>query len=87
MSPPDFSGTYGSLLVGGLVAAVLYGITALQTVVYCQHSATRDGWLIKITVGSLWLVDTFDMAAISQLIYWYLITNFGNPSSFSQPVV
>ncbi|EKM52979.1 uncharacterized protein PHACADRAFT_259153 [Phanerochaete carnosa HHB-10118-sp] len=87
MPPLDLNGTFGALLIGALVAAVLYGITVLQTVVYYQHSAAQDGWLVRAAVGSLWLVDTLDTALLSHIIYWYLVTNFGSSSALMKPLV
>ncbi|KAJ3549771.1 hypothetical protein NM688_g5144 [Phlebia brevispora] len=69
--------TIGAVLIGGVFSAVFYGITASQTAVYYQR-AQADPLIIKLVVGVLWILDTFDMCLISHTLYWYLITNYGN---------
>jgi hypothetical protein len=32
------------------------------------------------------LMDTFDMALVGHIIYWYSVTNYGRPSSLAKPV-
>ncbi|KAI0343829.1 hypothetical protein BDW22DRAFT_1211507 [Trametopsis cervina] len=80
----DPGNTIGALLIGGLVSAILYGITSTQTVVYYQR-APNDWWLVKLTVPLLWCLDTLDMCLIFHILYWYLITNYGDPTSLSDP--
>jgi len=77
--------TIGSLLVGGLVSAVLFGITTTQTFVYYQKAA-GDLILIKGVVTILWMLDAFDMCLITHILYWYLIKNYGNPLALQNPV-
>ncbi|KAI0683274.1 hypothetical protein BC835DRAFT_1423455 [Cytidiella melzeri] len=87
MSFPGFDAghTIGVLLIGGLVSAILYGITSTQTVVYFQYGRS-DWWLVKVTVSVLWVLDTFDMCLIFHILYWYLIINYGNPLSLANPI-
>ncbi|GJE92488.1 hypothetical protein PsYK624_086420 [Phanerochaete sordida] len=77
--------TIGALLLGGLVSAMLYGITSTQTAVYYQREH-GDRLLVKGVVLILWLLDSFDMALICHILYWYLINNYGNPLSLAVPV-
>ncbi|KIP02760.1 hypothetical protein PHLGIDRAFT_122186 [Phlebiopsis gigantea 11061_1 CR5-6] len=85
--PPslNLNATVGAILVGGLITAVLYGITLLQTVFYYQHSQ-RDGWGVKSAVFVLWALDTFDMCLIGHTLYFYMVINYGNPSVLAAPV-
>ena len=32
------------------------------------------------------LLDSFDMALIFHILYWYLINNYGNPLSLADPI-
>jgi hypothetical protein len=32
------------------------------------------------------LMDTFDMALVGHVVYWYSVTNYGQPSSLAKPV-
>ncbi|KAJ3554860.1 hypothetical protein NM688_g2885 [Phlebia brevispora] len=72
--------TVGALLMGGLISAVLYGITSTQTMVYHQR-AHSDHLHIKLAVYALWVLDTFDMCLIVHVLYWYLVTHYGNNSA------
>lgn len=102
--PPslNLNATVGAILVGGLIAAVLYGITLLQTAFYYQHSQ-RDDWGVKSAVFVLWstsslcagdillmplirALDTFDMCLIGHTLYFYMVINYGNPSVLAAPV-
>lgn len=47
------AGELGSLLIGGLVAAMLYGVTTLQTYVYYMHYS-EDASAVKFLVGAVW---------------------------------
>jgi hypothetical protein len=52
-NPPaafHFDNTLGALLIGGLLAAVLYGITCTQTFVYLQHQPGQK-WRFKLFVS------------------------------------
>ncbi|KAI0345832.1 hypothetical protein BDW22DRAFT_1353443 [Trametopsis cervina] len=69
--------TIGALLLGGLVAAILYGITSMQTAVFYQQ-AHADNWMIKLGVPVLWCLSTMDIGLIAHFLYFYLINNFGN---------
>ncbi|CDO74087.1 hypothetical protein BN946_scf185043.g137 [Trametes cinnabarina] len=39
----------------------------------------RDPWHIKLLVTAVWTTDTIHQALISHSVYWYLITEYGNP--------
>jgi len=75
----------GALLVGGLIAAVFWGVTSAQTFVYFQRSA-NDRISLKIFVAFLWVLDTLDACLTSHILYYYLILNFMNPVAIAAPV-
>ncbi|KAI6006509.1 hypothetical protein F5J12DRAFT_831184 [Pisolithus orientalis] len=50
-------GEFGVMLVGGLVSAMLYGITILQTYVYYMHYS-EDSSIMKFIVAAIWILDT-----------------------------
>ncbi|GJE99485.1 hypothetical protein PsYK624_157490 [Phanerochaete sordida] len=87
MPPLDVNGTFGALLIGMIVTSILYGITVLQSFTYYQTCAEGDGRVTKSAVALLWLVDTFDMALLSHVLYFYIVTNFGNFAALAGPVV
>ncbi|KAI0087153.1 hypothetical protein BDY19DRAFT_304374 [Irpex rosettiformis] len=85
--PPNFDANtaVGALLVGGLISAILFGITSTQSWVYYQ-TYREDHWRLKTVVATLWTLDTFDMCLIFHMLYWYLITSYSNPQILQQPV-
>ncbi|KAI0049363.1 hypothetical protein FA95DRAFT_1677629 [Auriscalpium vulgare] len=68
----------GALLIGGLVSGVLFGITCMQSYTYFDRYP-GDRWHLKTFVGALWVLDAFDFALTSDILYWYLVTNYTNP--------
>ncbi|TBU53498.1 hypothetical protein BD310DRAFT_829972 [Dichomitus squalens] len=72
--------TYGALFIGVLVSAVLFGLTMLQVFVYFQHYPADRRWR-KVAVFWLWFLDAFHFSLSAHFIYFYLVTNFDNPSA------
>ncbi|EPT00014.1 hypothetical protein FOMPIDRAFT_1060560 [Fomitopsis schrenkii] len=70
--------TYGAVVIGAFLAAVLFGITNLQTFIYFQRYPSDRLWN-KISVCWLWLLDAVHLALCVHMVYWYLVTNFLNP--------
>ncbi|KAI6158133.1 hypothetical protein BKA82DRAFT_4067276 [Pisolithus tinctorius] len=84
-------GGFGSTLIGGLVSAMLYGITTLQTYVYFMYYS-EDASTVKFLVAAIWALDTLHVSFMCHLLYYYLIINYGVPTSleyiiWSSPVV
>lgn len=78
--------TFGSLLIGLMISAVIYGITLSQTVTYYRQSGLKDPRFLKIIVLVLWAFDTLHLILCIITVYWYLITNFSNPSALTKTV-
>ncbi|KAI6003044.1 hypothetical protein EDD15DRAFT_1454848 [Pisolithus albus] len=68
--------TTGATLIGGLVSAMLYGITTLQTYVYYMHYSEDDS-TTKFIVAIVWVMDTLHVSFTCHMLYYYLITNYG----------
>ncbi|PBK81080.1 hypothetical protein ARMGADRAFT_1171554 [Armillaria gallica] len=75
--PPSISGTLGALYIGATIAAVLYGITNLQGVVYYRRYP-NDWWVYRYSVGFLWALDTVHVALSTYAVYFFLIHFFGD---------
>ncbi|TFK73585.1 hypothetical protein BDN72DRAFT_834455 [Pluteus cervinus] len=75
--------TYGSAFIGLIAAAVLYGVTLLQTYLYYRRYP-RDSVVVKIMVFILWLLDTTHLVLCIIAIYWYLVTNFSNEDALDR---
>ncbi|KIK28346.1 hypothetical protein PISMIDRAFT_674077 [Pisolithus microcarpus 441] len=76
MAIPD---GFGSALMGGLVSTLLYGITNLQIYLYFMHY--EDGLAMKVLVSVIWILDTLHISFVCHILYYYLITNYGVPTS------
>lgn len=76
MAIPD---GFGSALMGGLVSTLLYGITNLQIYLYFMHY--EDGLSMKVLVSVIWILDTLHISFVCHILYYYLITNYGVPTS------
>ncbi|KAK0221302.1 hypothetical protein IW262DRAFT_1459473 [Armillaria fumosa] len=74
---PSVSETLGALYVGAIIAAVLYGITNVQGVVYYRRYP-NDWWVYRYSVGLLWVLDTIQVALSTYAIYFFLIHFFGD---------
>ncbi|KAI6158163.1 hypothetical protein BKA82DRAFT_996579 [Pisolithus tinctorius] len=70
---------FGSALIGGLVSAMLYGITTLQTYSYFMHY--EDGLTMKYLVTVIRILDTLHASFVCHILYYYLIINYGVPTS------
>ncbi|KAH0588393.1 hypothetical protein H2248_004247 [Termitomyces sp. 'cryptogamus'] len=67
----------GALLIGFLLAAVLYGVSTLQTYLY-WFNYPKDRAETKVLVAAVWMLDTTHTVLMSICLYYYLVTNYGN---------
>ncbi|KIK13256.1 hypothetical protein PISMIDRAFT_688877 [Pisolithus microcarpus 441] len=68
-------GGFGSILLEGLVSAMLYGVTILQTYMYFMHYS-EDASATKFLVVAVCILDTLHISFICHALYHYLITNY-----------
>ncbi|KAF7303645.1 hypothetical protein MIND_00593800 [Mycena indigotica] len=84
---PAVDNTLGALLVGGLVATALWGVTCVQTFsFFLRVGADPTRRLQKSLVAILWVLDTFDTVLNGHILYFYLITNYFAPQTILFPV-
>lgn len=74
----------GAGFLGNVSAAILYGITCVQTYLYFKRSQD-DPFYLKASVSVLWVLDSLHLALITYSIYTYAVTNFGNPLILETP--
>ncbi|KAI0356730.1 hypothetical protein OH77DRAFT_1423700 [Trametes cingulata] len=74
--------TMGPLLIGVILAAIMYGVSCSQMYYYFTRYP-RDPWSIKLLVMAVWTTDSIHQALISHSVYWYLITEYGNPTALT----
>ncbi|KAI6149543.1 hypothetical protein BKA82DRAFT_4130421, partial [Pisolithus tinctorius] len=73
-------GGFGSILIGALMSALLYGVTNLQTYVYYMHYS-EDASTTKVLVAAVWVLDTLHVVFVCHMVYYYLITSYGVPTN------
>jgi hypothetical protein len=69
--------TFGALLVGGLVAAVLSGVVDVQCFAYFKFYPS-DFTRIKVLVTIVWLLDFGHTIFVSSSLWDYFIVHFGD---------
>ncbi|KAI0340062.1 hypothetical protein BDW22DRAFT_1360565 [Trametopsis cervina] len=69
--------TLGVILVTGILCAVLYGVTTVQTFIYHQHSK-HDPRMLKHSITFLWILDTVTFIFMTHYLYHYCVLNFAN---------
>ncbi|KAH8110200.1 hypothetical protein DFH11DRAFT_1622820 [Phellopilus nigrolimitatus] len=74
----------GAAFIGLIVAAILFGVTNIQALMYYQNYG-RDPRYMKWAIGFLWLLDALHLALISHVLYFYLVTNFTNLLIITDP--
>ncbi|KAK0488414.1 hypothetical protein IW261DRAFT_1602347 [Armillaria novae-zelandiae] len=67
----------GAIYVGATIAAVFYGITILQTVIYYKLYPD-DPWIFRYAVAVLWILDTLHVILTTHALYFYMIESFGD---------
>ncbi|KAJ6465392.1 hypothetical protein C8R45DRAFT_1023022 [Mycena sanguinolenta] len=67
--------TMGSMLLGVIVSAVLYGISLLQCLFYFTRYG-RDPLYLKILVVTTVFLDTLHLSLVIHTVYHYLISNY-----------
>lgn len=72
--------TFGATFIGTIVATLLYGIMTLQTYIYWARYV-NDSTFDRMFVLVLWIVDTFQLVCICHMEYYYVITNYANPTA------
>lgn len=76
----DIHDTFGAGFIGGMVTAILYGITTLQTYLYYVYYP-KDTNSLKALVAVIWVIDTLHVSLMCHALYYYLVTNFGDPAN------
>ncbi|KAJ7145562.1 hypothetical protein C8R44DRAFT_755524 [Mycena epipterygia] len=68
---------FATSFIGFAVATTAYGICVLQCYLYF-HNYPKDSICLKITVGTLWILDTLSTMMVAHSLYTYFVLNFGN---------
>ncbi|KAI6019665.1 hypothetical protein F5J12DRAFT_481376 [Pisolithus orientalis] len=74
-------GGFGTTFIGGLVSIMLYGITILQ-----GRFTRNDAAIMKLIATAVWTLDTLHSLFVCDVLYYYLVTNYGVPTSLDYSV-
>ncbi|KAF9512081.1 hypothetical protein BS47DRAFT_1383140 [Hydnum rufescens UP504] len=73
---------FGGSFFGNLLTAFCFGVLTAQTSSY-YHTFPNDATPLKLVVGFLWALDAFQLACVTQSLYWWFVKNYYNPVSLS----
>ncbi|PBK63024.1 hypothetical protein ARMSODRAFT_963556 [Armillaria solidipes] len=76
-SPTSLGNTLGALYVGATIAAIFFGITNLQTLIYYKRYP-NDWWIYRYSIALLWVLDALHVALSTHALYCLLIDWYGN---------
>ncbi|KAI1792960.1 hypothetical protein LXA43DRAFT_300493 [Ganoderma leucocontextum] len=74
--------TVGVLLISVVLSGALWGVFCSQ-VLYYYIRYPGDPLSIKLLVGAVTASDTIHQGLITHSIYWYLVTEYGNPNALA----
>ncbi|PBK84139.1 hypothetical protein ARMGADRAFT_1088606 [Armillaria gallica] len=69
--------TLGALYVGTTIAAILFGITNLQMLIYYKRYPD-DLRIYRYSVAILWVLDAFHVALSTHMLYFYMVDMYGD---------
>ncbi|PBK91739.1 hypothetical protein ARMGADRAFT_1064219 [Armillaria gallica] len=72
MSDPLYASTIGAFHIGATLAAILFGVTNLQAVIYYKKYR-NDWWFYKSAVALLWALDALHVGLSTQVLYTCLV--------------
>jgi hypothetical protein len=80
---PSLFPTWGITLIGATFSTILYGVVCLQTFLYYRQWH-KDNWFVKLLVGVVFFLDTFNQVQVTYMVYHYFVLNFANPLALHQ---
>ncbi|KAG0696992.1 hypothetical protein DFH29DRAFT_948667 [Suillus ampliporus] len=82
----DLGNTYGTLFIGAIFAALLFGLTNIQAFIYLQTHAGKWTNFYNLVVFWLWILDALHLALIVHCVYYYLVSNYADVSVLTEVV-
>ncbi|KAG2355651.1 hypothetical protein BDR07DRAFT_1364994 [Suillus spraguei] len=82
----DIGDTFGALFIGVIIAAVLFGLSNVQTFIYFQTYRDTGMTFFKLAVIYLWIFDALHLALIIHCMYYYLVINYANVNALTEIV-
>ncbi|KAK0200706.1 hypothetical protein DFS33DRAFT_1354270 [Desarmillaria ectypa] len=69
---PLLGATFGVILVGAILSAILFGVSNLQSVWYFKQYP-NDWWFYRVAVAVIWVLDALDVAISTHALYFLLV--------------
>ncbi|KAK0457007.1 uncharacterized protein EV420DRAFT_1644163 [Desarmillaria tabescens] len=69
---PLLGATFGVILVGAILSAMLFGVSNLQSLWYFKQYP-NDWWFYRVAVAVIWILDTLDVAISTHALYFLLV--------------
>ncbi|KAG0698372.1 hypothetical protein DFH29DRAFT_878048 [Suillus ampliporus] len=82
----DLGNTFGALVIGAILATILFGVTNVQAFIYFQTHRGTGMTFYKLAVILLWILDAFHFVLMVHGIYYYLVTNYANVAALPELV-
>ncbi|KAG1734438.1 uncharacterized protein EDB91DRAFT_588929 [Suillus paluster] len=79
----DLGNTFGALFIAVIFAAILFGVTNVQALIYFQTHEDTGMTFYKLVVILLWTLDALHLALIIHGVYYYLVINYANVAALS----
>ncbi|OCB92012.1 hypothetical protein A7U60_g667 [Sanghuangporus baumii] len=81
-----YGAAWGPPLIATFVAAIVYGISVLQTFYYYSHHSKRDGLGWPALVAMIFTLDSAAMGLFMYCVYYYSILSWGMPEMLDPDV-
>ncbi|EKM51613.1 uncharacterized protein PHACADRAFT_261858 [Phanerochaete carnosa HHB-10118-sp] len=75
---PKFDDTFGAALVGGFIAATLFGVLCIQCHMFFLKSYGENVY-VKVSIAFLLVFNAMHTVCIIHSLYWFMVTNYLNP--------
>ncbi|KAL5533909.1 hypothetical protein ACEPAG_369 [Sanghuangporus baumii] len=81
-----YGAAWGPPLIATFIAAIVYGISVLQTFYYYSHHGKRDGLGWPTLVAVIFALDSAAMGLFMYCVYYYSILSWGMPEMLDPDV-
>ncbi|KAG7440404.1 uncharacterized protein BT62DRAFT_975955 [Guyanagaster necrorhizus] len=78
---PTLHTTMGALMIGTILAAVLWGVSCMQTYEYFSMYRKTDDPRLKVMVVVVFLLDTVQQVFVTHTLYEYLVVHYYDPAN------
>jgi hypothetical protein len=83
MPAQTIANTLGAMELATVIGVLLIGINTLQVFSYFRRYYKEDTWLMKITVGVVWVLQILHSAFLTHMLYYYTIIKIREPKAIA----